>query len=380
MYLYAEEKCRAHREKLLEISAFINVVESNPDAFLALLPTSNVIQYTGLDPVGYNRGYAEGYIIGQFVQIPAIFKIGKISGIQALKIFRSPIASALITRSKALIKDNITILQSAKVIRSIGANKISALLDKFGWPKLQYALDNVDDFEGIDEVADVLEEYDRLRDAGKTFMDMEPFRKRVIQSAEAGELKPELITEGGARSRWKGWIDGLSMENIRSILATAEGGAYTAITVTDVSRIYSNRGKSALGYLVGAAQRKISRGLSEFDHIVLSKMSRGEVDTVELHHFLTNKFNGDPNYSKQFLQRLSEAFPNKTWNLDEPWNKEFVVNHQGRHTEAYSERMLDEVKKIITETKPDVDAFFRKFEILKLKIAKDPVAYGVINQ
>ena len=375
VYGRAKAKYDAFGEDFKDAMAAVQIVWSDPDKYLQLVPTFGIPEFWGLDRTAFRHGYVGGYIAGQFLQAKAAIRIGKVSASGLVAFADSRLVAAVAADARAMLRSGAAAVVAERVAFQQGWAKLVALLRNEGWPgmRLSYA----DGFyEGVDELVDAGGEY---RSVGRVEMRMEPFRREAIGRLRGGEVSPEFVTRASAMGRWRAMADSLSDAGFVQLLRFFEAGAYAAVTESQVAKLRANKGKSAVGYLVGVLDGRIKDD-GPFTKVLLDKLSRGEVETVQLHHFLTDKFSGNANYTRQFLERLSEAFPSRTWNLDEPWNLEWVVNHQGRHTERYSEIMLDRLNEIIAKTKPDASAFFREFEALKLKVAKDPVGYGLINE
>ncbi len=95
------------------------------------------------------------------------------------------------------------------------------------------------------------------------------------------------------------------------------------------------------------------------------EMAMGEREGIELHHYLTNK---SQTYTADFAEKTAQY----QLDLDDDWNTEVLINHRGRHTNAYHDYMATHLDQIIAVAKDDPALFLEGFGILKQSVIDNP--------
>jgi len=88
----------------------------------------------------------------------------------------------------------------------------------------------------------------------------------------------------------------------------------------------------------------------------------------QLHHFLSNK---SKIYTKQFTDIVSRY----KLDLNQSWNKQ-IMDHLGRHANAYHEYMLEQIRKIDSLAKGNTETFLKLYEAVKQKVMQNPEMLG----
>ena len=100
------------------------------------------------------------------------------------------------------------------------------------------------------------------------------------------------------------------------------------------------------------------------------QMASGSHQGFERHHFLSNK---NTTYTPQY----KEVTDRYNAELDQSWNTEYMYHHQGRHTNAYHNFMLQMLYEVDYVAQGDPMLFAEGFSILKdFIIANDWVLYA----
>ena len=86
---------------------------------------------------------------------------------------------------------------------------------------------------------------------------------------------------------------------------------------------------------------------------------------TEKHHFLSNK-------SKKYTPQFKEITDQYGLNLNKDWNIRPLKGHRGRHTNAYHDYMLDELKKIHAVAQGDKGKFLNEFNKVINKVMDNP--------
>lgn len=81
-----------------------------------------------------------------------------------------------------------------------------------------------------------------------------------------------------------------------------------------------------------------------------------------MHHFATNK-------SSKYTEEMRALAKKYDLDLDQPWNKEPLPGHMGRHTDAYHEWVLEQMRRASREAEEDPAKFRELYE----RYVKDPV-------
>ena len=95
------------------------------------------------------------------------------------------------------------------------------------------------------------------------------------------------------------------------------------------------------------------------------EMAVGEREGIELHHFLTNK-------SQTYTDDFAEKAARYQLDLDDDWNTEVLINHRGRHTNAYHDYMGNHLDQVIAVAKDDPALFLEGFGILRQSVIDNP--------
>ncbi|SHH28624.1 DNRLRE domain-containing protein [Clostridium grantii] len=104
--------------------------------------------------------------------------------------------------------------------------------------------------------------------------------------------------------------------------------------------------------------------LSKPGQKLIGKLLRGVFKPLQMHHFATNK-------NKLFTPQFKKIVGKYGLNLNGDWNKA-LMPHQGRHTNAYHNYILKEIKRIHSIAKGDKTKFLKLFNRLKQDVINDP--------